>query len=154
MKGNEKVIEKLNELLGDELAAANQYILHAEICANWKYGKLHDLIEKRAIDEMKHAEKLIARILFLEGRPIVSKLGAINIGVDVEEIQKKDWAAEKKAIDDYNAAIKISQDLGDNGTKELLDSILVDEEEHIDLIEGQRDQIAQMGLPTYLSQQL
>jgi bacterioferritin len=154
MKGNEKIIEKMNALLSDELAASNQYILHAEICANWRYGKLHDFIEKRAIDEMKHAEKLIARILFLEGRPIVSQLGAISIGSNVEEIHKKDWGAEKKAIDDYNAAIKTVQDLGDNGTKELLDSILADEESHIDLIEGQRDQIAQMGIATYLSQQI
>ena len=154
MKGNEKVIENMNALLSDELAAANQYILHAEICANWKYGKLHDSIQKRAIDEMKHAEKLIERILFLEGRPVVSKLGAINIGIDVEEIFKKDWAAEKKAIDDYNAAIKTVRDLGDNGTKEILDSILADEESHIDVIEGRRDQIAQMGIAAYLSQQI
>lgn len=154
MKGNEKIIENMNTLLGDELAASNQYILHAEICANWMYGKLHDSIEKRAIDEMKHAEKLIARILFLEGRPVVSKLGAINIGIDVEEIFKKDWAAEKKAIEDYNVAIKAARDLGDNGTKEILDSILADEESHIDVIEGQRDQIAQMGIATYLSQQM
>ncbi|MFA6365778.1 MAG: bacterioferritin [Candidatus Hydrogenedentales bacterium] len=154
MKGNEKVIEKMNALLSDELAASNQYILHAEICANWKYGKLHDSMQKRAIDEMKHAERLIERILFLEGRPVVSKLGAINIGIDVEEIFKKDWAAEKKAVDDYNGAIKTAQDLGDNGTKELLDSILGDEESHIDVIEAQRDQIAQMGIATYLSQQI
>src|SRR5512133_1364440 len=106
MKGNEKIIEKLNELLGDELAAANQYILHSEICSNWKYEKLHDYIQKRAIDEMKHAEKSISRILFLEGRPVVSRLGAIHIGIDAEDIHKKDHAAEKKAIDDYNLAIK------------------------------------------------
>lgn len=154
MKGNEKVIDKLNELLSDELAASNQYILHSEMCANWRYQKLHDFIQKRAIDEMKHAEKLISRILFLEGRPILSRLGAIHIGTDIEDIHKKDWAAEKKAIDDYNAAIKTAQDLGDNGTKELLDSVLVDEEDHIDWIEGQRDQIAQMGIATYLGQQL
>ena len=154
MKGNEKVIGKMNALLSDELAAANQYILHAEICANWKYGKLHDSIEKRAIDEMKHAEKLIARVLFLEGRPVVSQLGLINIGNDIEDIFQKDWSAEKKAIDDYNVAIKLAEDLGDNGTKELLESILVDEEAHIDVIEGQRDQIAQMGIAIYLGQQI
>lgn len=154
MKGNEKVIEKLNALLSDELAASNQYILHAEICENWQYNKLHDSIKKRAIDEMKHAEKLISRILFLEGRPIVSQLGAITIGSDVEDMNKKDWGAEKKAIDDYNAAIRLAQELGDNGTKEILDSILSDEEAHIDAIEGQRDQISQMGISTYLSQQM
>lgn len=154
MKGNEKVIGKMNELLGDELAAVNQYILHAEICENWSYGKLHSFIQKRAIDEMKHAEKLIARILFLEGRPVVNQLGAINIGSNVEEMHKKDWDAEKKAIDDYNAAIKVARDLGDNGSQELFESILADEEAHIDLIEGQRDQIAQMGIAAYLSQQI
>ena len=154
MKGNEKVIERLNALLSDELAASNQYILHAEICENWQYNKLHDSIKKRAIDEMKHAEKLISRILFLEGRPIVSQLGAITIGSDVEDMNKKDWGAEKKAIDDYNAAIRLAQELGDNGTKEILDSILSDEEAHIDAIEGQRDQISQMGISTYLSQQM
>jgi bacterioferritin len=154
MKGNEKVIGVLNALLGDELAASNQYVLHAEICENWMYGKLHDSITKRAIDEMKHAEKLIARILFLEGQPIVSRLGAINIGSDVEAIHKKDWEAENKAIADYNAGIKVAQDIGDNGTKELLESILADEEAHIDSIEGQRDQISQMGIAVYLSQQL
>lgn len=154
MKGNEKIVERLNALLSDELAAANQYILHAEICENWLYGKLHDSIKKRAIDEMKHAERLIARILFLEGRPIVSQLGAIAIGIDVEDMNKKDWGAEKKAIDDYNAAIRLAQELGDNGTKEMLDSILSDEEAHIDAIEGQRDQISQMGIATYLGRQM
>ena len=154
MKGNEKVIERLNALLSDELAASNQYILHAEICENWHYGKLHDSIKKRAIEEMKHAEKLIARILFLEGRPIVNQLGAIAIGSDVADMNKKDWGAEKKAIDDYNAVIRLAQELGDNGTKEILDSILSDEEGHIDAIEGQRDQISQMGIATYLGQQI
>lgn len=154
MKGNEKVIDTLNTLLVDELAAANQYILHAEICENWKYGKLHGAIKMRAIDEMKHAEKLIARILFLEGRPVVSKLGVINIGSDVEGIHKKDWEAEHKAIGDYNAAIKFVQEIGDSGTRELLESIIEDEENHIDWIEGQRDQITQMGIGIYLSEQI
>ncbi|MFZ2635303.1 MAG: bacterioferritin [Rectinemataceae bacterium] len=154
MKGNEKVIDTLNALLGDELAAANQYILHAEICENWKYGKLHDAIKMRAIDEMKHAEKLIARILFLEGRPLVTKLGAINIGSDVEAIHKRDWEAEHKAINDYNAGIKIVHEIGDSGTRELLESIIEDEEAHIDWIEGQRDQIAQMGAGIYLGEQI
>jgi bacterioferritin len=154
MKGDEKVVSALNALLGDELAAANQYILHAEICENWLYGKLHEAIKRRAIDEMKHAEKIIARILFLEGRPIVSQLGAISIGSDVQDIQKKDWSAESKAIGDYNAAIKGAQESGDSGTRELLESILADEEAHIDWIEGQRDQITQMGIETYLGKQI
>jgi bacterioferritin len=154
MKGNEKVIANLNALLGDELAAANQYILHGEICENWFYEKLHQAIKKRAVDEMKHAEKLIARILFLEGRPVVSQLGAIAIGSDVPDIHKKDWSAESKAIGDYNAAIKIAQESGDGGTRELLESILTDEENHLDWIEGQREQITQMGAETYLGKQV
>jgi bacterioferritin len=118
------------------------------------YGKLHDAMKKRAIDEMKHAEILIARILFMEGRPVVSQLGAIHIGIDVEDIHKKDWESEHKTIGDYNAAIKISQDAGDSGTREILESIIADEETHIDWIEGQRDQIAQMGVATYLGRQI
>jgi bacterioferritin len=154
MKGNEKIIGKLNALLADELAATNQYILHAEICENWMYGKLHDAMKKRAIDEMKHAEKLIARILFLEGKPVVSQLSAIAIGSDVADIHKKDWDSESRAINDYNADIKLAQDAGDGGTRELLESILTDEETHIDWIESQRDQIAQMGIETYLGKQI
>ncbi len=103
---------------------------------------------------MEHAEKLIARIVFLEGRPVVSKLGAINIGSDVEGIHKKDWEAEHKAVGDYSAAIKIVQEIGDSGTRELLESVLLDEEPHIDWIEGQRDQITQMGIGIYLGEQM
>jgi bacterioferritin len=154
MKGNIRIIEKLNALLSDELGATNQYVLHAEICENWKYGKLHDAITKRAIAEMKHAEKLISRILFLEGQPLVNQLGAIHIGPDVEAIHKNDWESEKKTIDDYNAGIKIAQEIGDSGTRELLESIIVEEEAHIDWIEGQRDQIVQMGVGTYLGVQI
>jgi bacterioferritin len=154
MKGNEKIIVNLNALLGDELAATNQYILHAEICENWLYGKLHESIKKRAIDEMKHAEKLIARILFLDGHPIVSQIGGINIGSDVPDMHKKDWSAESKTISDYNTAIKLAQESGDSGTRELLESILADEEAHIDWIEGQQDQITQMGIETYLGKQI
>jgi bacterioferritin len=144
----------LNSLLGGELAAVNQYVLHAEICENWLYGKLHDVIKKRAIDEMKHAEKLIARILFLEGLPVVSQLGAINIGSDVMVIHKNDLNSESKTISDYSAAIKLSLDIGDSGTRELLESILIDEEAHLDWIEGQRNQIVQIGIETYLGVQI
>lgn len=153
MKGDEKVIASLNALLGDELAAVNQYILHAEICENWQYGKLHESLMSRATDEMKHAEMLVARILFLEGRPVVSKLGAIGIGSDVADIHKKDWDAEGRAIGAYNAAIRLMVESGDGGTRELVESILADEESHIDWIEGQRDQIEQMGLGIYLGRQ-
>ncbi|MFN2216887.1 MAG: bacterioferritin [Anaerolineales bacterium] len=154
MKGDPKILDKLNFLLADELTAVNQYMVEAEMCDNWGYKTLADIIEKRAIDEMKHAEKHIARILFLEGMPIVSNLNKINIGKDVETQHKNDWEAEKNAIKEYNIAIKLAVELGDNGTRDLLEEILEDEEEHIDWIEAQLDQISQMGIQNYLAQQL
>jgi len=154
MKGNDKIIEKLNALLADELTAVNQYIVHSEMCANWGYDKLHAVFEKRAIDEMKHAEKHIARILFLEGRPIVSNLNKIAIGPDVETQHKNDWAAEEGAIKAYNDAVRLTVELGDNGTREMLEAILKDEEDHIDWIEAQLDQIKQMGVQAYLSEHI
>jgi bacterioferritin len=154
MKGNEKTIVMLNTLLGNELAAVNQYILHAELCENWKYGKLRDNIKKRAIDEMKHVEQLIARILFFEGFPVVSQLGNITIGFNVPDIHKKDMVSESKTIGEYNAAIHLAQELGDSGTRELLESILTEEESHLDWIKGQHDQINQMGIENYLGNQI
>jgi bacterioferritin len=154
MKGNEKVIEKLNFLLADELTAVSQYIVHSEMCANWGYKRLHEVIEKRAIDEMKHAEKHIARILFLEGRPIVSSLNKIAIGADVEIQLANDWAAEDGAIKAYNEGIRLAVEVGDNGSRDLLESILTDEEAHIDWIEAQLDQIKQMGIKNYLAVQI
>jgi bacterioferritin len=154
MKGNEQVIERLNARLADELTAVNQYIVHAEMCENWGYERLHEAIQQRAIEEMKHAEKLIARILFLEGRPIVSNLNPMHIGADVEAQHKNDWEAERDAIRLYNEDIKLAVEVGDNGTRELFESILVDEEEHIDWIEAQLDQIAQMGIQNYLVEQI
>jgi bacterioferritin len=150
MKGNDKIIAMLNDFLADELTAISQYIVHSEMCDNWGYGKLHDAIEKRAIDEMKHAEKLIARILFLEGKPIVSELNKINIGATVDVQLKNDWEAESGAIKAYNEGIRLCLELGDNGTRELIDSNLHDEEAHIDWLEAQTDQISQMGLQSYL----
>jgi len=150
MKGKEKIIELLNGFLSDELTAINQYIVHSEMCANWGYGKLHEKVEKRAIEEMKHAEKLIARILFLEGLPVVSNLKKINIGATVEAQLKNDLAAEAGAIKDYNDGIRLCLELGDNGTRELIDANLHDEEEHLDWLEAQLDQINQMGLQNYL----
>lgn len=150
MKGNEKIITILNGFLADELTAINQYIVHSEMCDNWGYSKLHDAIEKRAIDEMKHAEKLIARILFLEGLPIVSQLKKINIGAKVDLQLKNDHEAEAGAIKDYNEGIRLCLELGDNGTRELIDANLKDEEAHIDWLEAQLDQIEQMGLQNYL----
>ena len=150
MKGNDKITAVLNEFLADELTAISQYMVHSEMCANWEYGKLHAAIEKRAIDEMKHAEKLIGRIIFLEGTPTVSKLNKIAIGANVEEQLKNDRAAEEGAIKAYNDGIHLSLELGDNGTRELIDSNLQDEEKHIDWLEAQLDQIGQMGLQNYL----
>lgn len=150
MKGNEKIIAALNDFLSDELTAINQYIVHSEMCANWGYEKLHNAAEKRAIDEMKHAEKLIARILFLEGLPVVSNLKKMNIGATVDTQLKNDWEAEAGAIKAYNDGIKLCLELGDNGTRELIDSNLTDEENHLDWLEAQLDQIKQMGLQNYL----
>jgi bacterioferritin len=154
MKGDERIINALNGLLSDELTAINQYMVHSEMCDNWGYGKLHEVSEKRAIDEMKHAEKLIARILYLEGKPIVSKLKAIHIGAEVEAQHANDWKAEEEAIKAYNDAIKLAVEVGDNGTRELLGSILKEEEEHIDWIEAQQDQIRQVGIKYYLIEQI
>jgi bacterioferritin len=153
MKGNDQVLLALNGLLADELTAVNQYMVHAEMCDNWGYDRLDKAIQSRAIQEMKHAEKLIARILFLEGVPIVSNLHAIHIGANVEAQHKNDWTAEYGAIQSYNAGIATTVEFGDNGSRELLESIVVDEEAHIDWIEAQIAQIAQMGIQTYLGEQ-
>lgn len=154
MKGNDRVLESLNIRLAEELTAINQYMVHAEMCDNWNYERLHKIIEKRAIDEMKHAEKLIARILFLDGRPIVSTLNKITIGAEVEKMHLNDHAAEADAIKNYNESIKLAVEVGDNGTRELLEGILREEEDHIDLLEAQLDQIKQMGIQNYLVEQI
>jgi bacterioferritin len=154
MKGSEKVINILNFQLADELTAVSQYIVHSEMCANWGYGKLHQANEKRAIDEMKHAEKLIARILFLEGLPVVSNLNAMHIGAAVQDQLKNDWNAENGAIKAYNDAIKLCVEQSDSGTRELFEDILEDEEEHIDWIETQLDQVEQLGIKNYLQVQV
>lgn len=154
MKGDEQLITTLNELLADELTAINQYIVHSEMCANWGYSQLHDVNEKRAIDEMRHAEKLIERLLYLEGRPVVSVLNPIHIGGEVAEQLQRDLEAEMGAVRSYNAAIRQAVEAADNGTRAILESILHDEEEHIDWLEAQLDQIQQMGAPNYLSMQL
>ena len=154
MKGNQKLIDTLNALLADELSAINQYIVHSEMCANWGYDKLHGRFEKRAIDEMKHAEKLIARIIFLEGTPIVSKLNDIHIGSDVAKQLDHDHTAEEGAIASYNAAIKLAGEVNDFATREILESILNDEDRHIDEIEELQDQVSHMTLPLFLSTQV
>lgn len=153
MKGNEKLIGTLNSLLADELTAINQYMVHAEICDNWRYEKLHKSVEKRAFAEMKHAEKLIARILFLEGIPIVSNLRTMHIGAEIPKQLNNDHALELEAIKAYNAAIVLAGEVGDFATRDLLEGILKQEDEHVDEIEAFTDQISQMTLPVFLSTQ-
>ncbi|OGR75650.1 MAG: bacterioferritin [Elusimicrobia bacterium GWC2_64_44] len=154
MKGNEKLLGVMNSLLADELTAINQYMVHSEMCANWGYEKLHKHFEKRAISEMKHAEKLIGRILFLEGRPTVSELRKIVIGADVGKQLDNDHASEETAIKAYNDAVKLAAEVGDNASRDFLQEILNDEDGHIDGIEELQDQIAQMTLPVFLSTQV
>jgi bacterioferritin len=154
MKGNEKIIAVLNDFLADELTAISQYMVHSEMCANWGYDKLHEAVEKRAIGEMKHAEKLIARILFLEGQPVVSNLKKMDIGATVEAQLKHDLAAEAGAIQAYNDGIRLCLELGDSGSRELIEDNLEDEEEHLDWLETQLDQINQMGPQNYLLAQI
>jgi bacterioferritin len=150
MKGNDKVVELLNHMLADELTAVSQYMIHSSMCDNWGYGKLHQAIEKRAKDEMRHAEMLIERILFLEGAPVVNNLNKMLVGPKVEVQLKYDHEAEVGAIQAYNAGIRLATDLGDNGSADLLKSILKDEEVHLDWLEAQLDQIDQMGIQNYL----
>ena len=154
MKGDPKVIEVLNSLLADELTAVNQYMVHSELCDNWGYEKLHKVIEKWAIDEMKHAEKLIARILFLEGIPIVSNLRAIHIGAEVPKMFNNDHDAEADAIKNYNAGILVCGEAKDFATREILEHILNEEDAHIDGIEAVIDEISQMGIQVFLSTQV
>ena len=153
MKGDKKIIERLNSLLADELTAVNQYIVHSEMCDNWGYKKLGGSIKQRAIGEMKHAEKLIERILFLEGIPEVGTLNKISIGNDIAKQFKNDEFAETGAIKMYNDSIRLCTELGDNGTRDLLESILTDEEKHLDWLETQIAEIKQLELKNYLIEQ-
>jgi bacterioferritin len=154
MKGDVKVIAELNARLAEELTAINQYFVHAEMCEDWHYGRLAEAIKKRSITEMKHAEKLIERILYLDGRPIVSQLNEMHIGASVPDMHKNDLAAEHGAVLVYNESIRIAVEAKDEGTKELLDAILTDEEDHVDWLEAQLTQIEQMGLEIYLAEQI
>jgi bacterioferritin len=153
VKGNEKLVTVLNELLADELSAISQYMVHSEMCENWGYEKLHTAIEKQARDEMHHAEWLIQRVIFLEGTPIVSKLNPISIGKSVLDIVSNDQDAELAAVRAYNKAIGLARDVADQATADLLTQILKMEEGHVDWAEAQRDQIEQMGLQNYLTNQ-
>jgi bacterioferritin len=154
MKGNPKLLATLNDLLADELTAINQYMVHSEMAHNWGYEKLHQHFEKRAIDEMKHAETLIGRILFLEGTPTVSKYNKMSIGADVPKQLAGDRGLEMGAIKSYNEAIILAGEVKDYATREILEKILKDEDRHIDQIEELQDQIQQMTLQIFLSIQV
>ena len=154
MKGDAKIIDLLNEILTGELTAVNQYFLHAKMCQNWGYARLHEHIKKESIDEMKHADALIARVLFLEGLPNVQRLGKINIGQTVLEMLKNDLAVEMDAVPRLNKSIEAARAAGDNGTEHLLIDILTSEEEHIDWLEAQLELVKQVGEAHYLSQQI
>ena len=154
MQGDKKIIEILNEVLTAELTAINQYFVHGEMCENWGYDRLHHEIRKHSIGEMKHAEEVIERILFLEGIPNMQRLGKINIGEDVPEQLRLDLALEMDALPRLNAGIEECRELDDNNTRHLLETILHDEEEHIDWIEAQIALIEQVGVQNYLAQQI
>lgn len=153
MKGNEKILVTLNELLSEELTAISQYMVHSEMYDNWGYRQLHKAIEKQAIDEMKHAEWLIQRILFLEGTPVVSKLNQMKIGNNVPTMLTNDNVGEQNAIVLYNKAIAQAREITDNGTADLLTKILLMEEGHSDWLEQQLEQITQIGIQNYLANQ-
>ncbi len=153
MKGNDRLLIVLNQLLADELTAINQYMVHSEMCDNWGYERLHKAIEKQAFDEMHHAEWLIQRIIFLEGTPVVSKLNPMQIGKNVSEIIANDLDAERAAVPAYNAGIRLGHEVDDQSTVDLLTKILKMEEGHINWAENQQAQIEQMGLENYLTNQ-
>ncbi len=154
MKGDPKLIKTLNSLLADELTAINQYMVHSEMCDNWGYQKLHKTIEAWAITEMKHAEKLIGRILFLEGLPVVSDLRKLAIGTDIPKMFESDHKFEEGAVKSYNEGIILAGSLKDYATREILESILKDEDGHVNGIEEIQDQISQMGLQIFLTTQV
>jgi bacterioferritin len=154
MQGNPKVIAELNMALKEELTAINQYFLHAEMCENWKYSKLSDYIRKQSIDEMKHAEVLIERILFLDATPIMTEAMTLNVGQNVRQQIEGDLKLEIGAVSMYNNAIKVARDEGDNVSRELFEVLLKDEEAHVDWLEAQVHQIKEMGYERYLSQQI
>ena len=153
MKGNPKVIEQLNKALREELTAINQYFLHAEMCENWGYRKLSDFIKKQSIGEMKHAEKLIERILFLDGTPSMEPL-KLTVGGNVRQAIESDLNLELSAVSEYNAAIQIAVQEKDNGTRDLLVVLLKDEESHVDFLESQLHQINELGYERYLTMQM
>ena len=154
MKGDPKVIEVLSQVLKAELTAINQYFLHAEMCSNWGYKKLYGAIRKESINEMQHAEKLMERILYLDGTPNMSDYFKITIGRNVKEQFQNDLALEHDAVKRLNEGMDVCVKAGDNGSRDLLQTILDDEEDHVDWIESQLHAIEETGLQNYLSQQL
>jgi len=154
MRGNPKVIAELNAALKEELTAISQYFLHAEMCENWKYEKLAAYIKKQSIDEMKHAEVLIERILFLDGTPNMTELLHLKVGQNVREQIENDLKLELDAVEMYNNSIRIAREEGDNASRELFEKLLADEEMHVDWLEAQVHQIKEMGYERYLSQQV
>ena len=154
MKGKPEVLKALQHMLEEELGALNQYFLHSEMCENWGYGLLSKRVKKLSITEMKHAEELIERVLFLEGAPNLSELPKLNVGKDVKQQLENDLALEHGAVTDYNEAIATCRKAGDNGTADFLKGILADEEGHVDFFEEQLGLIEQLGVQNYLAQQL
>ena len=154
MQGNPKVIAALNEALKEELTAISQYFLHAEMCENWRYSKLGDFIRKQSIDEMKHAESIIERILFLDATPNMTELLHLNVGQSVKDQIANDLKLEINAVTMYNRAVATARDAGDNASRELFERLLKDEEEHVDWLEAQLYQIKEIGYERYLSQQI
>jgi bacterioferritin len=154
MRGQDQVITALNDVLTAELTAVNQYFVHARMCENWGYARLWKKVRAESIDEMKHADVLIARILYLEGVPNLQRLGKVNVGQTVPEQFRLDLEVEKAAVTALNAAIELCRSLGDNGSRELLEGILLAEEEHANWLEAQLTLIAQAGEANYLAQQI
>lgn len=154
MKGNPKVIDLLNEALKSELTAISQYVVHSEMCDLWGYKKLSGLTKSHAIGEMKHAEKVIERILFLEGTPELGMALKLSIGADVPAQLKNDLKLEMAAVASYNETAQKALEAGDSTTRELVAGILKDEEEHVQFLEAQLDQIQGIGTENYLAAQL
>jgi bacterioferritin len=154
VKGSNKVVDLLNQVLTNELTAVNQYFLHARMCENWGYERLWHKIRAESIDEMKHADELIERILYLEGLPNLQRLGKLNIGQNVEEQLRSDYEVERQAIPLLNQGIELCRSEGDNGTADLLEDILEDEEEHANWLEAQLGLVQQVGLQNYLAEQM
>jgi bacterioferritin len=152
MKGNPKVIEQLNRALREELTAINQYFLHAEMCENWGYGRLSAYLKKQSIGEMKHAESLMERILFLDGIPSMEPL-SLSIGSSAKDALASDLKLEIGAVAMYNEAVQIAVENRDNGSRDLFVQLLKDEEEHVDWLEAQLHQIGEMGYERYLTMQ-